>query len=327
MSFLFWLYGLGIFLAVCQDIKRREVDNWLNIFLLISGSAFIVFNSLNINFLELLFLSAILIFSLYVYFGKFEVKNKFYASLIIPLLLLFFLSLSSFIYFFTENTSSLLILIFSISLFFLLSNFFYFGHFFAGGDAKLLFSMAPLFVALSIKTTILNSLVFLFLLMLAGSIYGLVYSFSLGIIHFKKIKKVFFKVSKEIKLKYFIFFSILSFLIGLVNFIFYFLGVFILLFSLLYVFAKSLEKVAMYHEVSATSLREGDWLVNDLRIGKKLIRANFEGLTNKEIKLLRNYKRKVLIKGGLPFVPAFAIAFIFYVLFRDIFLFLFKIFL
>ena len=80
----------------------------------------------------------------------------------------------------------------------------------------------------------------------------------------------------------------------------------------------------MIRRVSGSELREGDWLVSDVVVGsrqsavggRRVIRADWDGLSLEDIELLKN-KKSVLIKEGLPFVPAFLIAFIGYVFLRD----------
>jgi len=149
--------------------------------------------------------------------------------------------------------------------------------------------------------------------MVSGAIYGLTYSAILGIIHFKDVKKVFPKESKKIHLMYILIFSVILILVGLFSSFILVLGIFLLLFSLLYVFAKALEKVAMYRKVKTSILREGDWLVKDVRVGGRIIKSNFNGLSSEEIKLIKKHRKEILIKGGLPFVPAFVIAFVLYI--------------
>ena len=59
------------------------------------------------------------------------------------------------------------------------------------------------------------------------------------------------------------------------------------------------------------------WLAEDVKVGRKTIRADWEGISLENIKLLKKAgKSKVRIKQGIPFVPAFLIAFILYY-FRD----------
>lgn len=59
----------------------------------------------------------------------------------------------------------------------------------------------------------------------------------------------------------------------------------------------------------------GDWLYEEVKIGKKNIKPYWEGLSEKEVELIRKSNKKVLIKQGIPFVPGFLIAFILLILF------------
>jgi len=62
--------------------------------------------------------------------------------------------------------------------------------------------------------------------------------------------------------------------------------------------------------VSAQVLTEGDWLERDVVVNGKKIKKNFSGLTYEEILLLRKHGKKVWVKTGVPFAPAFLIALI-----------------
>jgi len=93
-------------------------------------------------------------------------------------------------------------------------------------------------------------------------------------------------------------------------------------FPLLYIFARGLENVSMIREVSGEELVEGDWLVDDVRIGENVVKADWDGLSLEDIELLKNNK-KILIKDGLPFVPAFLISFLGYVFLKGWFIGLF----
>jgi len=111
-------------------------------------------------------------------------------------------------------------------------------------------------------------------------------------------------------------------LFGFLDFMFLIFGILIFLLPVLYVFAKGLESVSMIREISGKELREGDWLVDDVKVKGKVIKADWDGLSLDDIELLKS-KKKVKIKDGLPFVPAFLIAFLGYVFLKGWFLGLF----
>ena len=82
---------------------------------------------------------------------------------------------------------------------------------------------------------------------------------------------------------------------------------------MLFVFAKSLESVVMIKKISPSKLREGDWLAEDLKVGRRVIEADWGGLSLEDIALIKkSKKKKIEIKEGLPFVPAFLMAFLAY---------------
>ena len=55
-------------------------------------------------------------------------------------------------------------------------------------------------------------------------------------------------------------------------------------------------------------LTEGEWLYEDIFVNGKKIRANWDGVTKRDLFLIREkYRRKILIKQGIPFTPGFLI--------------------
>ena len=264
--FLFWLFFIGILIASFQDLKRREIDNWLNLFLVFASLSFIIFKSI-----------------------------------------------------FDKNFEMIIQAGFFLLVMFIFANLFYYGRVFAGGDAKLLFAMTAVFLVGGYYETISNIFTFIFLLMISGSIYGLGYSFVLYLKDFKKINS---EMKEQYRNPFFIYFfmvGIAFFILGFVKWFFIPLSIIFLFLPLIYVFSKGLEKVSMIKSVSGKELREGDWLVHDVRVGKKLIKADWDGLSSEEISLMSKLKN-VKIKDGLPFAPAFLIAFLAYFFLRTKFL-------
>jgi Flp pilus assembly protein protease CpaA len=261
-GFLFWLFLIGIIVASLQDLKRREVDNWLNLFLLIAGFIFIFYRAI---------------------FEK-DVSLIFQAG-------------------------------FALVVMFALMNLFYHGRVFAGGDAKLLVAMTAFFIGVNFNITLINIGVFLLFLMISGSIYGLLYSVVLYAKDFKKVNREIKKGFSDLWVRYVILLGVLLFVFSYVDWLFLLPAVLMLLLPVLYVFAKGLETISMVKSVSGKNLREGDWLVDDIKVGKRIIKADWDGLSLKDIELLKS-KKNIKIKDGLPFVPAFLIAFLAYVFLR-----------
>jgi Flp pilus assembly protein protease CpaA len=265
-DFLFWVFFIGIFIAVLQDLKRRETDNWLNLLLLVFGWGYLIFSSI---------------------FGQSYT--------------LIFLGIFCFIFMF------------------LLANILYYSRFFAGGDAKLLFAMFALFVGASFYTSLLNMSSFVLLLFGIGGIYGLLFSVALFFMNFKKVKTEFKGNFKNIYLRYLFFAGIVLFGLSFIELFFLIPALFVMAGVVLYVFAKSLEKVSMTKFVKASDLREGDWLAENIRVEGRLIKSNWEGLTQTEVNILkRNLKRNIKIKEGIPFTPAFLITFVIWYFFKEV---------
>ena len=265
--FLVFLAFLWIFIASLQDLKKREVWNWLNFSLI-----------------------AIAI----TYRAVFSILNN--------------------------DIGFLLYGILGLGLFIVLGYVFYYSRVFAGGDAKLLFALGAIIpISGSVISNLLLMLGFILLLLFSGSLYGLAYSFVLVLINRKNFSLEFrkqFLVHRKLIYS----FSIIAALLLLVPVVFedYFLIVFsliVFLLPLLFIYGKSIEQSCMIKEVFPRELTEGDWLYHQVKIGKKIIRPDWEGLTSKDLKILRKFRGKIKIKIGIPFVPAFFIAFLAFVFF------------
>jgi len=197
-----------------------------------------------------------------------------------------------------------------------LGNLFYYCRLFAGGDAKLVIALGailPLSYNWITNLEIFGAFILLFLI--CGSIYALIWAFCLVFINFKDFKKEFVKLWKIYKKMFLIAlaFAILWSLFAiLMNRVFLILiGLVILLFPVLFVFAKAVENCYMIKSVKPNKVTLGDWLYEDILIGGKKIKSNWEGVTEKELKLIQKKCRKnILIKQGIPFTPSFLFGFI-----------------
>lgn len=265
INFLFIVFLIGILIASLQDLKRREVDNFVNFSLLIFGIGY------------------------WIFYAVFMKEYSLFLNLFLVLVVVF-----------------------------LVENLFYYSKVFAGGDSKLLLGLTGLFVASSLLGSMINIGVYVLLLMLVGSFYGLIYGSILFFSRFKKTKKVFVNYLNSRHTKFFIFLGMIFFVASYFQFLFFILGLMIILYPFLYAFAKSVEDCCMIKEVSVKDLTEGDWLNEVVKYKGKKIEPYWEGLTKEQVKFLKGYKKKVEIKQGIPFVPAFLFAFILYV-FKEFF--------
>ena len=82
-----------------------------------------------------------------------------------------------------------------------------------------------------------------------------------------------------------------------------------LVFPYLLIFVKSVENSCMVKNVKTSELTEGDWLFKPVKAGKKMIMPAWEGLSAKDIEFIKKARIKnARIKQGIPFVPVFLIA-------------------
>lgn len=265
--FLLVLGGVWITFAAIQDIKKREVADWLNYSLII-----------------------------------FAIGFRFFYSL------------------FSEQWAFLFQGVMGLGIFFVLGNLLYYGRFFAGGDAKLLISLGAILpVSESFFRNINYFSFFMISFLFIGAVYGVLWSLVLAKKNYGRFKPDFFKKIKSEKKS-----IVFSLLVGT---IFLFFGIFLkyylffafsflfFLLPYLFLFAKSVEDTCMVKKINTGSLAEGDWLYKDVMAGKKLIKSKWDGLSRGEIKLLRKYKKEVLIRQGIPFIPVFWISFLIFVIY------------
>lgn len=259
--FLFFLGIIWIFFATIQDIKKREIANWLNYSLIAFALAYRMFYSLifkDINF----FLFGLL----------------------------------------------------GTGIFIGLAYGFYYSKVFAGGDAKLLMGIGALMPFESFKDYIILGAGFLFLLLFIGAVYTIIYSFFIALKDYQTFRKNF-----NIRRYYYLFIiagiiSIFSFLVIEPFYMAFIFFIILEMLALLYVYIKAVDK-CMIKLKAGKELQEGDWIEEDIKIGKYTIKKTVHGLSMEDIKMLKKRNKKIKIKEGIPFAPAFLIAFIFMVFF------------
>jgi hypothetical protein len=185
---------------------------------------------------------------------------------------------------------------------------FYFSRVFAGGDCKLLFAATSLFVSIDFINSLQNLLFFSIAIFFIGAIYGTFWIFGLFLRDFKENKKDFWFLFR--KNFHYLLFSLAFLVLGVFDrgFLLFFLIALFLIF--IFLISKSVEKNSLIKKIYPKELREGDWLEKDLRFKGKTIKSSFEGLSLEDIVFLKNYKKKIGIKDGIPFAPVFVFAWI-----------------
>ncbi|PJE81656.1 hypothetical protein COU58_01805 [Candidatus Pacearchaeota archaeon CG10_big_fil_rev_8_21_14_0_10_32_42] len=202
--------------------------------------------------------------------------------------------------------------ILGLGIFFLLGEIFYYGRMFAGGDKKLMLALGAVLPIFPVFNQNLNIfLVFFLLFFLVGAIYGIFGSIFLSVKNFKVFKKGFKILFKEnnrllfVSVFFGIIFLILSFYIN--SFLYFALLIFI--FPYFYFFIKSIDEFCMVREVPISKVTIGDWLYRDVRVGKKVVKATWDGISESDLKILKG-KSKVKIRYGIVFAPVFLVSFV-----------------
>jgi len=260
MIFLIFLGFVWIVFAVVQDLRKREIANWLNFSLVVFALAFRLFYCL--------------------------FNNNGYE-------------------FFLEG-------LLGFGIFFVIGNMLYYGKVFAGGDAKLMIGLGAVIPFSGSFTVNLNSmLIFLLFFLVSGAFYGIILSIILGVRNRKMFAKEFSREFKDRKKLFYISLIIgIAFLIlGFVESFFIYLGILAFIAPYIYLSAKSIDEACMVKNISTKYLTEGDWLYRDIKLGRKMIKAKWSGLSKEEISILRKKKKNVLIRQGIPFSPVFLISY------------------
>ncbi len=206
---------------------------------------------------------------------------------------------------------------------------FYYSRVFAGGDAKMLMAIGALFAnppefSTSAFSAFPFPVIFLLNLIFVGSLYGLLLTFFFAFQNRKSFLKEFKKKRGTVKGSILLTFVVVAFaltILAILTKIYFAVTVAILIAALpyLYIALKTTEEVSMIRLVACSELAEGDWLAEKIRVGKKIIKPSWEGLSKREIVLLRKAKKKVLVKYGLPFVPAFLLTLLISLVFGNLF--------
>jgi Flp pilus assembly protein protease CpaA len=213
---------------------------------------------------------------------------------------------------------------------------FYTGQW-GGGDSKMLFGLGAIF-GLSYPPTLDFLPKFLVNLLFAGALYGMAWIIYLAIKNHKKIFKIFVKElqkQKKVRLVTGTICLVISVIILLLKLPIEFKMVFITLISFLYlmnyvfIYVRLVEKISMIHMIDPKKLTEGDWIVDDIKIGNKIIAGPKDlGIKKEQIAALLKFQaqgkiRKVKVKYGIPFIPSFLIALVYTLITNTIFFFQF----
>jgi hypothetical protein len=110
-------------------------------------------------------------------------------------------------------------------------------------------------------------------------------------------------------------FALFIMVLGFFETLIFYLGLLVFIMPYFFIYAKAIDDVLLVKDVKTSKLEEGDWLYKDLKIGKKIIKSTWNGLTKRQIKEIKRKFNVIKIKEGIPFVPVFLISFFIFVYF------------
>ena len=207
----------------------------------------------------------------------------------------------------------------------------YYTRQWGGGDAKLIMGLGAMFGDYKIGSIINQNIELPFLvvliinILLAGLVYSIFYSIFLAIKNKEKFVKAWNKEKSYLIIGIITIATILS--VGLyfsIDELFATIIVFlILIFSVLFVsliFIRAVEQSCLINYIGVNKITEGDWLFSDVKVKNRIIcYSKNTGLSIEDINQIKKSKiRKVLIKEGIPFVPAFLLGFIMTIIFGSV---------
>ncbi len=192
----------------------------------------------------------------------------------------------------------------------------YYTHQWGGGDAKLLFGFG-IVVGVSYPFSLASILIllFVFALFIGGAIWGLVWMGYEASVH-RGFRRAF--VNRVFEFRRIVLLIMGISLVGMILFgllgWYYLLPfvIFVPLMMLLFFFVKTVETECFIREIPVKDVTEGDWLCEPIRIGSVVVDSRTLSLDDLETirKLYREGKvTKVKVKYGVPFAPAFVIAY------------------
>ncbi|HLP79421.1 MAG TPA: prepilin peptidase [Acidobacteriota bacterium] len=166
----------------------------------------------------------------------------------------------------------------------------------------------------------------------AGAIYGVCWSLWLGIRHrkaFVKQAKLLYHDSMQQKLRYALFLTAAIFIVIAISAKFeetfvrmLIAGAAIMLVGVYYLqlALKCIEKACMIQSMKVEDLTEGEWIAHDVMVkGKRICGPKDLGVSDEQIKKLKRLQVKaVIVKIGIPFLPAFLVGFIVTVIFGNL---------
>jgi Flp pilus assembly protein protease CpaA len=225
------------------------------------------------------------------------------------------------LWFIAEGNASILFWVpISFSILFLFSYLMYKAGQWGGGDVKVMMGLSILLSWLPISNFPFF-IDFFFNTLIVGAFYGMFAVGVLGLINYKELQKYLTEIDYILLPALLI---IVVLLFKILPSVFAFLAALIFVSVGLFKYFKVIETNFLHQSIPIPNLTEGDWLLDDVKLrGKVVVPKREIGLIEEDLKKLRllykNKKiQKVLIKVGVPFVPAFLISLIITLIFGNV---------
>lgn len=203
--------------------------------------------------------------------------------------------------------------------FYVIGNLFYYAKAFGGADVKLLRGIGVVLPYKGYWDLLALPFGFIFLLFLIAFVYTLIYSLFIVFRNWKKFKSEFGILFGKNKLLIIIsgiagvlvLMASMVYLYGMIGGV---ISLFLLVMPLLYVYLKAVDNCMILLKRPG-ELREGDWIVRDVKLKGYIVRNTVHGLSARDIVMLRKANKSINVKNGVPFVPAILISLIVMVFF------------
>lgn len=200
---------------------------------------------------------------------------------------------------------------------FLIAVLFYYSNQWGGGDSKLLMGMgAAIGIDFPLSLESFNLALFFIALLFLGAIYGILW---MGYLAIKKKEKFVKEWKEKIKRQWIAHSIVMLLFVVTVIFTFFYQAIWPLMFFppvlfYLFLFVSAVEDSCFLQRKKIPDVTEGDWLAEEVVVGKEVIVTKRTIEKTHLQKLQKFYREKkltsVLIKEGVPFVPSFLLGFI-----------------
>jgi len=316
---------IALAIASYTDFKKREVANWISFSLIITAIIIRTIISVMVNQGVLSIFLSLGMLAVFLAGFFFLLKNE--RPWLEYVVAVIFIAIWFFSRTFHLNYLNPVFLFFGV--FIIIANVIYYTKMSGGADGKILlalsvvFSTTPVFLIQNYNLYIplfsgwvLSSSPFLFDFIVnslfVGFVFGLVFSTIMALRNKKLFLESFKKLNRKMFLMklIFIFFGFLFLVLALSDSVFFILGIALLIIPYLIVFVSAVQQSSMTKMKSWKELTEGDWIVNEVKIGGKVLKKTADGLTKKDILLIKKSGKKILVLDGMPYVPVFLISII-----------------